>query len=489
MKIEAVKELETRSKMLVLGFFKEEKEPFKETNPELFQEIKSAEETKRLTRDFGKICVARFKESIYDSILVISLGEQKKFDAEKLRRAMSVAVSVSKSRKSESFITNIPSISGLNAEEAGRASAEGIILANYEFKKYKNNGKDSFAINVCSLVWTDIKSLDAFKKGIKTGTTIGNSTNFARDLINEPASVATPSYLEKQAKSLVTKNLSVKVLNQKNLEKLGLGAFLAVAKGSDEPPKLILLHYKNQGPLTAIVGKGITFDSGGYHVKPFGYMEDMKSDMSGAAAVLGTMKAISELGLKKNVLGVIPSCENMISGHAYRPGDILKAFNGKTIEIANTDAEGRLILADALSYTEKIYKPSIMVDIATLTGACMIALGPYASGLIGRDEQLLSEIEKAGNKSYDRVWRLPFFEDFDDSMDAEIADLSNLSGKHKSNAGATTAGIFLSKFVEKARWAHIDIAGTAFPKEASYYNKKNSGDGAGVRLLTYWLMN
>ena len=333
------------------------------------------------------------------------------------------------------------------------------------------------------------KTVNDFSKGLSTGKIIAEATNFARDLVNEPASVANPTYLEKQAKSLSSKKLTVKVLNKKEIEKLGMGAFAAVAKGSHEPPKFILLHYKNPGPLTAIVGKGITFDSGGYHVKPYGYMDDMKSDMSGAAAVLGTMKAISELGIKKNVLGVIPACENMISGHAYRPGDILKAFNGKTIEIAHTDAEGRLILADALAYTEKIYKPDTMIDIATLTGACMIALGPYASGIMSKDDSLLSELEKAGAKSFDRVWRLPFFDDFDDSMDAEIADLSNLSPKLKSNAGATTAGIFLSKFVDKTRWAHIDIAGTAYPKEASYYNKKNSADGAGVRLLTYWLMD
>lgn len=489
MRIYAVKELETRSKMLVLGFFKEEKEPFKDVNPELSSEIKLAEESKRITRDFGKTYIARFKDSAYESILVISFGEKKKFDAEKLRRAMSLAVNVSRSRKYESFTTNIQSMIDLNPEEAGRASAEGIILSNYDFKKYKNKGKDSFELKECFLVWNDSSSFSSFQKGIKTGSIIANATNFARDLVNEPASVANPTYLEKQAKTLSSKKLSVKVLNKKEIEKLGMGAFLAVAKGSDEPPKLILLHYKNPGPLTAIVGKGITFDSGGYHVKPYGYMEDMKSDMSGAAAVLGTMKAISELGIKKNVLGVIPSCENMISGHAYRPGDILTTINGKTIEIAHTDAEGRLILADALAYTEKTFKPSTLVDIATLTGACMIALGPYASGIMSKNDSLLSELEKAGSKSSDRVWRLPFFDDFDDAMDAEIADLSNLSPKHKGNAGATTAGIFLSKFVEKTRWAHIDIAGTAFPKEASYYNKKNSADGAGVRLLTYWLMN
>lgn len=219
-----------------------------------------------------------------------------------------------------------------------------------------------------------------------------------------------------------------------------------------------------------------------------GYIEDMKSDMAGAAAVLAIIKLAAELNLKRDILGVIPLCENMIGGSAQKPGDIVKAYNGKTVEIRNTDAEGRLILADALAYTEAKYKPSSMIDLATLTGACVIALGYYASGIMGKDEGLIKNLVEAGEKSGDRVWELPFYEDYQDAMDGTISDLRNTSGKGKGyEGGAINGGVFLSKFVVKAKWAHIDIAGPAFVIEESDYLQKG-GTGAGVRLLSYYFM-
>ena len=285
------------------------------------------------------------------------------------------------------------------------------------------------------------------------------------------------------------KKVKIKVLGEKEMKKLGMNALLTVNKGSSNPPKLIIIEYKNgKGPFTAILGKGITFDTGGINIKPTGYIEDMKMDMGGAAAVLGTMKAIAEMNVKKNVLGVIPICENMINGSATRPGDIVTAYNGKTIEVKNTDAEGRLILADALAYTEDKYKPKTMIDLATLTGSVIIGLGYYVSGMVTNNDELGRKLEESGNASYDRVWKLPFFEEYQDDMDGDITDLKNLSGKADPRAGgAITAAVFLSKFVEKSSWAHIDIAGTAYLKEPRTYHQKYA-TGAGVRILTYYLL-
>ena len=274
------------------------------------------------------------------------------------------------------------------------------------------------------------------------------------------------------------------------MKKDGLGSLIGVSQGSDQPPKLIFLEYRGGGedPVTAIVGKGITFDSGGYNIKPTGYMEDMKSDMAGAAAVLGAMRTISQLGLKRNVLGVIPTCENMVSGGAQRPGDIVRAYNGKTIEITNTDAEGRLILADAIAYTEAKYNPSVIIDLATLTGACIVALGYHAAAVITNDLVLSSALIQAGEESGDRLWPLPFFDEYQDTMDGTISDLRNTSGKGRGGeGGAITAAVFISKFVDKARWAHLDIAGPAYLNDASGYNQKGA-TGYGVRLLTYYFM-
>lgn len=483
MEITTTKELDTNAQVLVLGLYKEDKSKYGKLNPDLAKDIESAIKRKVLKEEFGATLSTKITNSAYESVLIIHLGEKKKLDEEHLRRAFHKAVVHMKNSKYESFTTNLAELSRLKPDKTGRAAAEGLLLSAYSFDKYKEK-KDKTELGHVSLLWT--KNSTMLKKGLKTGTIIAESTNYTRDLVNEPASVVTPSYLEKEAKKL--SKVSVKVLNKEDMNKLGMGALLAVAKGSDLPPKLILIHYKNKGPLTALIGKGVTFDSGGILVKPMGYIEDMKSDMSGAAAVLGTMKAITELNLKKNVLAVIPACENMINGSAFRPGDILKAYNGKTIEVGHTDAEGRLILADALSYTEDKYKPNVMIDIATLTGACMIALGPYTSGILTKDDKLLEQLQKAGYESYDRVWPLPMFEEFDDAMEGEISDLNNMALKLKSYGGATTAAVFLNHFVKNTRWAHIDIAGTAFPKDAKHYNKKGSANGAGVRLLTYWLM-
>ena len=329
-------------------------------------------------------------------------------------------------------------------------------------------------------------------KGIKTGKVIAESTNFVRNLVDEPANVVNSLFLEKVAQKIAADSdkIKLKVLDKMELQKEGLNALLGVNLGSDNSPKLLILEYNgsDKNGYTALVGKGITFDSGGYNLKPTKYIEDMKTDMAGGAVVLGTIKAAAELGLKKNLLGVVPVCENMVSGSAQRPGDIVKAYNGKTIEIGNTDAEGRLILADALAYTEAKYKPEVMIDLATLTGACVIALGYYAAGMVGKDEKLLNELKFAGLESGDKVWELPFFDEYQDWMDGSISDLNNISAKGKGyEAGSITGGVFLSKFVEKAKWVHIDIAGSAYWAVDGDYLRKGA-TGSGVRVLSYYLL-
>jgi len=491
MKLKINKELDTKQDLLVLGIFNEDKEKFKKTNPALRDELESAVKDKRFKFEFGKTIHTNIHNSMYKGVLVVCLGEKNKLDAEKIRRAGAKAVKASKSLKFKGFTTDIAQkiskSTKIKPEIIGKSIAEGIVLSNYVFDKYKEN-KDKVELTTAVLQFSN--SAD-FLKGIRIGEIIANSTNFSKELVNEPPIVTTPSYLERTAKNIASKSskMTIKVLNKKDMKKLGMNALLSVSKGSVEQPKLIILTYNGgNSKTTALVGKGITYDSGGYNIKPTGYLEDMKCDMGGAAAVLGTMKAISELKLKKKVIGVIPTCENLVSSTAYKPGDIIKAYNGKTIEIGNTDAEGRLVLADALSYTEEKYKPDQIIDIATLTGACMIALGYYASGLVGNDDKLQSELEKAGNESYDRVWRLPFFEEYQDNMDGDVSDLNNVSLKQKSYGGAITAGVFLSKFVKKAKWAHLDIAATGYLKEEIEYLQKY-GSGAGVRIFTYFLMN
>ena len=358
------------------------------------------------------------------------------------------------------------------------------------FDKYKSKKDDKIDI-AANFQYEDKQSKD-FVAGFNEGKTIAESTNYAKNLVNEPPVFVTPEYIEKQASKLKSNNTTITVLNRKDMEKLGLNLILAVSSGSDKPAKLIIIKYNGAGKekYTAIAGKGITFDSGGYDIKPSGQFADMKCDMSGAAAVLGTIMVAQQLGIKKNILGVIPSCENLVNGSAYKPGDIIKAYNSKTVEIGNTDAEGRLILADAIAYVEKNYSPETIIDLATLTGACIIALGFYTSGLISNNKELTKKLFDAGNDSYDRVWELPFFEEYQDNMDGDISDLKNMSTKGKGReAGAITAAVFLSKFVdlEKTAWAHLDIAGTAFLAEPKEYNQKYAS-GAGVRLLSYYFM-
>jgi leucyl aminopeptidase len=314
------------------------------------------------------------------------------------------------------------------------------------------------------------------------GQAIAAGVKLAKDLGNLPGNVCTPTYIAEQAKSLAREfGLGIEVMERPEIEKLGMGSFLSVAKGSDEPPRFIVLTHKGgdkkQKPVV-LVGKGITFDSGGISLKPGAEMDEMKYDMCGAASVLGALRAAAELKLPLNVTGLIATCENMPSGRANKPGDVVTSMSGQTIEILNTDAEGRLILCDALTYAEKL-DPACVVDIATLTGACVIALGNVASGLLANDDGLARELLHAGDSAADRCWQLPLWDDYQEQLKSNFADMANIGGRA---GGTITAACFLSRFAEKYDWAHLDIAGTAWKS-----GKDKGGTGRPVALLVHFL--
>ena len=321
------------------------------------------------------------------------------------------------------------------------------------------------------------------KLAVEQGNAMVEGMNLAKDLGNLPPNICTPTYLGKTAQGLVKKvGLKVEVLGLKQIEALGMGSFLSVAKGSDTPPQFIVMRHQGgkagEAPIV-LVGKGITFDTGGISLKPGEAMDEMKYDMCGAASVIGTMYSAALMKLKKNVIGVVPTCENMPSGRATRPGDIVKSMSGQTIEVLNTDAEGRLILCDALTYVER-FKPKAVIDVATLTGACIIALGHVHSGLFSDDEQLVAELTKAGRASLDTVWRLPLDAAYHEQLKSNFADVANIGGRP---AGSVTAACFLSRFTEKYKWAHLDIAGTAWKSGAA-----KGSTGRPVPLLVNFLL-
>jgi len=493
MKITIKKELNTKTEALVLGIFKENIHQYKELNPELDKEISGAIKKGAFKNERLEFFYTKMHNSAYKKIIIVNLGSKNEAEPETLRRAMSIAVKATTKSKLETFTTNIAEMlreeTKISDEDLGRALSEGLVLSNYTFEKYLSNKKMSF-IKEVSVQWT--KKSDKFSKGVKQGTIIANATNFAKDLVNEPSNIVTPETIEKTARAIANsdKRIKITILRKKDLEKKGMNGILAVSSAGKSEPRLIVLKYSSgKGEKIALVGKGVTFDSGGYNLKPEGGIEDMKMDMGGAAAVLGAITSASQLNIKKNIIGVIPTCENLISGKGYKPGDIITMYNKKTVEVLNTDAEGRMILADALHYAEKDLKAKTIIDLATLTGACMVALGYETSGLMGLNNGLNHDLIEASVKSNDRVWPLPMYDDYMHLMDGEVSDLKNIQAPGSAGriTGAITAGVFLSKFVDKAVWAHIDIAGPAFIPKENFYNQKGA-TGAGVRLLSYYFL-
>jgi leucyl aminopeptidase len=341
-----------------------------------------------------------------------------------------------------------------------RHAVLGMSDALYRFDQLKTQKKSPAP--ALAQVFLPLSAKAELKNALEEALATAEGTALARTLGNLPANICTPSYLAAEAKKLAREfKLELEVLERDDMEKLGMGALLSVARASHQPPKLIVLRYtgnsKSKKPL-ALVGKGITFDTGGISLKPAGEMDEMKYDMSGAASVLGTVRALAAMRAPVNVVGVIPTCENMPGGAAAKPGDVVTTLSGQTVEILNTDAEGRLILCDALSYAAR-FEPEAVLDIATLTGACVIALGHVATGLFANDQKLADEISAAADDAWDRVWQMPLWEDYQEQLRSNFADMANIGGRP---AGSVTAACFLARFTRKLRWAHLDIAGTAW---------------------------
>ncbi|MDZ7360766.1 MAG: leucyl aminopeptidase [candidate division KSB1 bacterium] len=381
-----------------------------------------------------------------------------------------------------------PVVEKFGCRLAAQLAAEALLLANYRFLKYKTKiaDKEKPLRNATLLIGDERQAAEA-KAGARVGQIIGKWTCFARDLQNTPSNDLTPSRLAEIAAETASKQkISCQIYDEKGLRELGMGALLGVGQGSVNPPRFVTLEYhpaKNSrhenGPIV-LVGKGITFDTGGISIKPADDLDLMKFDMSGAAVVLATMCALAELQAPLHLVGLMPLAENMPSGSAQRPGDIVRACNGKTIEVADTDAEGRLILADALAFAHR-YKPKAVIDLATLTGAIYVALGETAAGLFGNDQGLMTRIKKAAERTGERVWELPLFKEFFDYMKSDIADIRNIASK-PSGGGSSKGAAFLATFAEGYKWAHLDIAAMAHPKEDKPLVPKG-GSGYGVRLL------
>lgn len=426
-------------------------------------------------------------------VIVVGLGEKEKFDLNALRKAAAAGIRKAKAEKAKTICTVLHGIGtgGIKAQESAQIITEISQLAIYEFDKYKSKDKDSNNSEITSLtICESSKSKDKeIQEGIWFGNLCAQAQKLARDLVTEPAQKATPTHLSNVARQIAKENkLKIKVLSKAECQKLGMGAFLAVAKGSDEPPKFIELKYTPNGRAKkhiAIVGKGVTFDSGGLSLKPSGSMETMKMDMSGAAAVLGTMSVINKLKPDVAVTMIVAACENMPGGSAYKLGDVVKAMNGKTIEILNTDAEGRVTLADSLSYIAK-QKPDEIIDLATLTGACVVALGDYTTGVMTNNQKLADKIIKAGNEVGERMWQLPLFDEDREKIKSDVADMINTGSK--GGGGAQNGAVLLEKFIDDIPWVHLDIAGPAWTNTPSSYGPKGP-TGVGARTLINYLVN
>lgn len=424
-------------------------------------------------------------------VLLLGLGDKEKVLLESLRNAFSAACFFARSKKIVDLSIVIPDCKDHSAEKITAAVAEGFLLSNYSFDQLKSEAikkEPTQLIKTVDLIGCSKKAFEEAKKFEK----IVKGVYLARDLANGNADDITPQELGRQAKLIEKEFEGVKaqVHDKKWIEKEKMGLLLAVNRGSNRDPAFIVLEYKGNPKskdVTVVVGKGVTYDTGGLNLKPTGFMETMKCDMSGAACALGTIVAAASLKLKKNVTAVIPTTENGIDATSYKPGDVYTSYLGKTVEITNTDAEGRLILADALAWTCKNLKPSRIIDFATLTGAVVVALGDDVSGLMGTNKGLEEALFKAGEETCERVWPLPLYDVFFEHLKSDVADIANCGTGRQ--AGSITAALFLKEFVEKdVPWAHLDIAGTAFLKGAKNYRPKG-GTGVGVRLMIELLEN
>jgi len=423
-----------------------------------------------LVHSMGKLPAAR--------IVITGLGKKPELTIDKVRGAVAETCRWLRQRGVDSIasIAQGARINGISLEGSAQAATEGALLGLYTFRRHKTKKENDFGEIKQLLIAGNEKAKPFLEQGINSGKILAEAANWARDMVNEPANYMTPSQMAEAARLLAkSSGLTVEVLEREQMAELGMGALLGVAQGSQQPPKFIILNYKGGDSDeidVALVGKGVTFDSGGISIKPSEKMEEMKGDMAGGASVMAALSATARLKTKINVTAIVPATENLPSGSALKPGDVLTAMNGKTIEVINTDAEGRLILADALSYAQRLGAKSI-IDVATLTGACKVALGTVCSGAFSNNQELVDKVIAAGNKSGELIWQLPMYNEYKEQLKSDVADIKNIGGRY---GGAITAAKFLAEFIDGTPWVHLDIAGTSdSDKEHGYLVKGATG--------------
>jgi leucyl aminopeptidase len=424
-------------------------------------------------------------------LILVGLGKKKDAGLDQIRQAMGYAAKRVRQAKAGSFTAAPPSVTprGASLVDVAQVMAEGAILGSYQFNVYRSEGSSNKDVAAMSILASRQSQVRQLAEGIRRGMATAEATVYVRDLCNHPSNVMTPTRIANEAKALAKEaGVSLKILEEKDMEELGMGALLGVAKGSHEPPKFIILQYhgarkKDDRPVV-LVGKTITFDTGGISLKPAENMEQMKADMTGGAEVLATIRAAARLRLPLNLISILPVAENMPGGRAMRPGDVVKTLSGKTVEVQNTDAEGRLILSDGLAYAAR-FQPAALIDIATLTGACVVALGQFAIGMFGTDAKLKDAVRRAGLRAGERVWEMPLWDDYFEQLRSDVADMRNIGGR---GGGMITAALFLSKFVGDWPWVHLDIASTDWSERERAYIPKGP-TGIGTRLLIQYLLD
>lgn len=418
----------------------------------------------------------------FKRVLLVCVGASRQaLTQQDLRNSAQAVIKALKGRSIKDVVWSVENAADIEPEKFAATLAEAAVTGVYSYSETKTQNVTPTTFKKLTLHSTE-KLSSSWRSGLQRGKSIGEGINTARHLGNLPGNICTPTYLAKRAQALASDKLSVTVMDEKQIAKLGMGAFMSVAAGSDQPAKFIVMQYRGAAASktpVVLVGKGITFDTGGISIKPGAAMDEMKFDMCGAASVLGVMTALQQLQPRKNVVGIIAATENMPSGKATKPGDVVTSMSGQTIEILNTDAEGRLVLCDALTYAER-FKPEAVIDIATLTGACVIALGNHASGLFANDQTLADELLAAGQAAQDRAWQMPLWDDYQKALDSNFADMANIGGRE---GGSITAACFLARFTKNYKWAHLDIAGTAWQGGSA---KGASGRPVGL-LLQYLL--
>jgi leucyl aminopeptidase len=419
-----------------------------------------------------------------ERVVVVGLGKQEKLNYDSIRSMMSAACRSLKKlgAKRVATIVHGAGAGGLDMEKAVQALTEGSVIGLYTFRKHITKEPESGEVDELLIVERDESRLSLLEDSVNRGRVLAEATNFARDMINEPANYMTPSDMVEVAGDIASKGgLEFRVIEREEMEQLGMGALLGVAQGSRQPPKLIVIGYRGgeaEASTLGLIGKGLTFDSGGISIKPSESMDEMKGDMAGGAAVIAAMKAIAELKPQINVTGLVPATENLPGGAALKPGDVLKAMNGKTIEVVNTDAEGRLILADAICYAKSLGL-SPLIDVATLTGACRVALGDICTGVLGNNQELIDKVISVGTDAGEKIWQLPLYDEYKELNKSEVADIKNTGGRY---GGAITAAQFLAEFSDDTPWVHLDIAGPSYIKKDQSYLSKGA-TGAMVRTL------